>query len=179
MWLFFAGEGKLFFWLAQKGARGDDAGEMSANEEKLRMLAKDLSKEFPRSPRETLAGYVIAGRMLDKCRAVILNINSDYHFDCPLDRRFLSFAEIRAESFREFVATGTSDAEVAEWIRRNAKARPRMEVIRWNNQLREMKVSDLPEEAQEFLEGYIEKFLPRNRPVYRWFDVYDLEERRI
>ena len=152
---------------------------MSANEEKLRILAKNLSEGFPRSPRETLAGYVIAGRLLDKCRAVILNINGGYHFDCPLDRRFLSFAEIRAESFREFVATGASDAEVSEWIRRNAKARPRMEVIRWNNQLREMKVSDLPEEAQEFLESYMEEFLPRNRPVYRWFDVYDLEERRI
>ena len=152
---------------------------MSANEEKLQLLAKNLSDEFPRSPRETLAGYVIAGRMLDKCRAAILNINGDYHFDCPMDRRFLSFAKIRAERFREFVSTGAGDAQVAKWIRQNAKARPRMEVIRWNNQLREMKVSDLPEEAQEFLEGYIEKFLPRNRPVYRWFDVYDLEERRI
>ena len=40
-------DGKLFLWLAQKGARGDDAGKMIANEEKLRMLAKDLSKEFP------------------------------------------------------------------------------------------------------------------------------------
>ena len=152
---------------------------MSANEEKLRLLAKNLSEEFPRSPRETLAGYVIAGRMLDKCRAAILNINGDYHFDCPLDRRFLSFAAIRAEGFREFAATGASDAEVAAWILENAKARPKMEVIQWNNQLREMRVSDLPEEAQEFLEGYIEKFLPKNRPVYRWFDVYDLEERRI
>ena len=36
---------------------------MNAN---LKLLAKD----YPRSPRETLAGYVIAARMLDKCRAV-------------------------------------------------------------------------------------------------------------
>jgi hypothetical protein len=35
----------------------------------LEVLAKDLSKDFPRSPRETLAGYVLAGRTLDKCRA--------------------------------------------------------------------------------------------------------------
>ena len=27
--------------------------------------AQDLSKEFPRSPRETLAGYIHAARMLD------------------------------------------------------------------------------------------------------------------
>ena len=34
-------------------------------QQKLRLLAKDLTKEFPRSPRETLAGYVIAARAVD------------------------------------------------------------------------------------------------------------------
>jgi hypothetical protein len=149
------------------------------NEEKLQLLAKDLTKGFPRSPRETLGGYVIAARMLDKCRAVILGINGGYHFDCPLDNRVLSFTEIDPSAFREFVATGADDAAVAEWIAKNAKERPQIEVIRWNNQLRELKISELPDAAQEFLEGYIPQFTPKNRPVYRWFDVYDLEEQRI
>ena len=35
-------------------------------------LAKDLTKDFPRSPREVLyGGYVIAARKLDKCRATL------------------------------------------------------------------------------------------------------------
>lgn len=149
------------------------------NEDKLRLLAKDLTKEFPRSPRSTLGGYVIAGRMLDKCRAVIAGTNGDYHFDCPLDNQVLSFTEIEPNAFREFVSTGADDAEVADWIGKNAKERPQIEVIRWNNRLRELKISDLPDAAQEFLEGYIPQFVPKNRPVYRWFDVYDLEEQRI
>jgi hypothetical protein len=37
----------------------------------------------------------------------------------------------------------------------------------------------MPPELQAFLEDYIPKFIPRNRPVYVWFDVYDLEEERI
>ena len=37
----------------------------------LKSLAKDLNKDYPRSPREMLAGYVIAARILDKCRAVL------------------------------------------------------------------------------------------------------------
>ena len=37
----------------------------------LNTLAKDLMKEYPRSPHETLGGYVIAARMLDKCRALV------------------------------------------------------------------------------------------------------------
>ncbi len=147
--------------------------------EKVKLLALDLTNSFPRSPRETLGGYVIAGRMLDKCRAVVAGTNGDYHFDCPLDQTFLGFAEIDPAAFKAFVATGATDDEVATWIGEHAKERERIEVIKWNNRMRELKISELPDAAQEFLEGYIPQFVPKNRPVYRWFDVYDLEEQRI
>jgi hypothetical protein len=29
------------------------------------------------------------------------------------------------------------------------------------------------------LEEYIPRFVPNHRPVYVWFDVYDLEEKRL
>src|SRR5207245_6686920 len=67
----------------------------SAKTETLK--AKDLTHEFPRSPRETLAGYVLAARMLDKCRAAIAGTMGEYHFDCPLGRFFFEFAGIIAE----------------------------------------------------------------------------------
>jgi hypothetical protein len=86
------------------------------NLEKLKSLAKDLSREFPRSPRTTLAGYVIAARVLDKCRATLAGTAGEYEFDCPLDNQFLGFAGITADAFRNFVATGAPDAEVAAWI---------------------------------------------------------------
>ncbi len=40
---------------------------------KLKLIALDLTKPktFPRSTRETLAGYVIGMRTLDKCRASV------------------------------------------------------------------------------------------------------------
>ena len=147
--------------------------------EKLRLLAKDLTREFPRSPRETLAGFVVAGRMLDKCRAVIAGTNGEYHFNCLLDQTFLEFSGIDPEAFRNFVANGATDDEVAGWIREHARKRSKLEIIKWNNQMRERRISEMPDEAQEFLEGYIPTNVPRNRPVYVWFDVYDLEEERI
>ncbi len=51
-----------------------------------------------------------------------------------------------------------------------AKEKPRILII--DN-------SDLPPETQEYMEDYIVKFVPRNRIVYHWFDVYDLEEERL
>ncbi len=149
------------------------------NPEKLKHLALDLTKAFPRSPRETLAGYVIAARVLDKCRAELAGTAGEYHFDCPLDNQFLGFAGIPAAAFKDFVATGATDAEVAAWIGQHSKIKEPREVIAWNNKLRGTRLCDMPIELQEFLEGYIPEFIPKNRPVYVWFDVYDLEEKRM
>ena len=152
---------------------------MDTNEEKN--LAKDLSKSFPRSPRETVAGYVIAGRTLDKCRATLAGIAGEYHFDCPLDNFFFSFAEISADDFKDFVATGASDEEVAKWIERKAKKRPRIEIIKWNNDWRYKRLSEMPDGVQEFMEDYIPEFVPAHlrHHIDYLFDIYDAEEKRI
>lgn len=145
----------------------------------LKELAKDLTSEFPRSPRETLAGYVAAARVLDKCRAVCAGTNGEYHFDCPLDNYFFGFTGIVGDAFKEFVATGADDAAVADWIGQNSKVSETREIVAWNNKMRATRVCDMPIELQEFLEGYIPQYIPANRIVYVWFDVYDIEEGRI
>ena len=143
------------------------------------MNSLDLTKDFPRSPRVTLGGYVIAARTLDKCRAAIAGTAGEYHFDCPLDNFFLSFAGITAEDFKAFVATGADDAAVAEWIQANAKEHTKEELVQWNNEFRYKRISEMPIELQVFLEGYIPEFIPEGKIVNYWFDVYDIEEKRI
>ncbi len=154
---------------------------MKENLDRVKLLARDLrdEKNYPRSPRELFAGYVLAARALDKCRAVLAGCEGEYHSNCPLDQRWLEFVEIKYDDFRNFVATGATDDEVAKWIGEHAKQRSRADIIAWNNRERDLRLSDLPAELQEFMEDYIPKFVPRNRPVYHWFDVYDLEEQRI
>ena len=139
----------------------------------------NLCKKFPRSPRATLGGYVIAGRTLDKCRAVIAGTEGEYHFDCPLDQLFLTFAGISAEDFKTFAATGADDAAVAEWIQANATEHTQEALVQWNNDLRYKRISEMPIELQVYLEGYIAEFIPSDKIVYMWFDVYDIEEHRI
>ena len=78
-----------------------------------------------------------------------------------------------------FVATGATDDEVAAWIGEHAKKRPRADIVVWNNRERDLRLSDLSPELQEYMEDYIPKYVPRHRVVYRWFDVYDLEEERL
>lgn len=154
---------------------------MNENLEKVKLLARDLrnGKEFPRSPRETLAGYVLAGRAVDKCRADLVGWQGEYHSNCPLDQQWLKFTGIDYDAFRSFVATGATDEEVAKWIEDQAKKRWRAEIVVWNNQQRDRRLSDLTPELQEFMEDYIAASIPRNKVVYHYFDIYDVEEGRL
>lgn len=154
---------------------------MNENLEKVKTLARDLrnGKEFPRNPREPLAGYVLAARALDKCRADLVGWQGEYHSNCPLDQQWLKFAGIDYDAFRACVATGATDEEVDEWIEKQAKNRRRAEIIVWNNEQRDRRLSDLTPELQEFMEDYIAASVPRHKVVYRYLDIYDLEEGRI
>ncbi|HJU05877.1 MAG TPA: DUF5069 domain-containing protein [Nitrospiraceae bacterium] len=155
-------------------------GMMSTDLEKVKKLAKDLRTSYPRSPREKLGGYVIAARCVDKCRAFLVNMNGEYNYwPCSLASQWFSFTDITSEQFKDAVATGATDEELASWIASHSKVKDPDEVLKWNNRLRDMKLSDMSLQAQQYLEEYIPKFVPNHRPVYVWFDVYDLEEKRF
>lgn len=150
------------------------------NTERLEQLAKDLTREPPYSPRQMLGDYVILARCVDKCRSFLLGKNGDYNFwPCSLCSQLESFTGVDHEALKDFVATGASDEEIAEWFQKESKVQDKMEIIRWNNTLRDMRPSDMPDEGQEYLEEYIPQYLPLHPPVYVWFDVYDIEEGRI
>ncbi|MCF3652511.1 DUF5069 domain-containing protein [Synoicihabitans lomoniglobus] len=142
-------------------------------------LALDLTTTFPRSPRETLGGYVHAGRMLDKCRAVVAGTNGEFHYNCPLDGFLFEFTGIDHEAFKAFVATGADDTAVATWINENSQVKDPEAVVQWNNKMRDMRLSDMPVPLQMFLEGYIPQYIPAGKIVRVWFDVYDMEEGRL
>lgn len=151
------------------------------NKEKLASMAKDLRKEFPDSPREMLGGYVILARCLDKCRSFLAGTNGDYNFwPCSLCEELETFTGIDHEKLKDFAGTGATDAEVGRWVSDQSQVKDKMEIIRWNNKMRDMRISEMSDHAQEFLEPYIPENLPKNhRPVYVWFDVYDIEEGRL
>ena len=154
---------------------------MKENLEIVKLLARDLrdGKQYSRSPRETLGGYVLAARAVDKCRAALVGWQGEYYPNCPLDQRWLNFAEINYDAYKSFVATGSTDEEIATWIGEHAKKCSHAEIVIWNNRERDLRLSDLSPELQEYMEDYIASFVPRNRVVYHWFDVYDLEEERL
>ena len=147
------------------------------NKEQLQKLARDLRTTPPRSPREPLGGFVIAARMLDKARADLLGIQGEYNFyPCGLGAYFWKDTGLDAGKFKEFVATGATDAEVDAWVRDHAKMKDKKEIIRWNNEMIGLRLTDLSEGTQEYLADYIPKFCKPASKVKFFFDVYDVEE---
>ena len=65
------------------------------------------------------------------------------------------------------------------WIGEQAKKRSRVDIVVCNSRERDLRLSDLSPELQEYMEDYIASSIPRYRVIYHWFDVYDLEEQRL
>lgn len=97
-----------------------------------RLKAKDLTKEPPRNPYLTIAGFAILARSIDKCRADILGTVGEYSFNCPLDRRLFAFKGIQPEDFREYIATGATDEEIGIWMHEHGMPRSKAEIETWS-----------------------------------------------
>jgi hypothetical protein len=93
--------------------------------ERVRRLAKDLRREEPRPAHEELAGFPLAARCVDKCRATLMGWQGNYIYGCAMDRQFLSEAGLDANDLRQFVATGASDEEISDWIHSHAHGQAR------------------------------------------------------
>ena len=91
--------------------------------------------------------------------------------------QFLAFLDVRSRDFVGVLSVVIPrTARYESGIKRRTD---RAEIVAWNNKERDLRLSDLPHELQEYMENYIQQYVPRNRVVYHWFDVYDLEEQRI
>jgi hypothetical protein len=149
------------------------------NEEGLRRWAPDLRNEVPRSPRDKVGGFVILGRCVDKCRAALLGIHGDYNYwPCALCAELETFSGIHHDDLQACVAEGGSDEEVGAWFRERS-GKSAEEITAWNWQMQDKRMSDLPVDLQVHLEEYVAEYLPPGRPIYAWFDLYDIEEGRL
>jgi hypothetical protein len=115
--------------------------------------------------------------MLDKARVDLLGVRGEYNFyPCGLGAYFWKFAGLDPLKFKEFVATDASAEGVYRWIQQNATQKDRTAIIKWNNEMRCLRVCDLSEQLQEYFETYIPQFCHPPSKVRFFFDVYDVEE---
>ncbi len=135
----------------------------------------DLTKQPPRSPRVRLGGYVILPRMLDKGRATLANANGEYHYNCPLDQRFVEFVGIDPEAMKQELAKGKGDREILEWINANAKYKHTAPEIEAWSLWQERRAPDNPDSRGYFNELH-KGCAPERTDIVSWFDLLDVDD---
>ena len=79
---------------------------------------------YPRSPRETMCGWMHLPRYIDKVRLHLAGrLHADYqpNFGKGFDGVWLKAAGITHEQFVEVVKGTITDGEVADWVAKNVK----------------------------------------------------------
>ncbi len=138
--------------------------------------APDLTQRPPRSPRSRLGGYSLLPRMLDKGRATLAGTNGEYHYNCPLDQRFLSFVGIDPKKLLAELKHGKGDGEILEWIEANAKhKRAPWEIQQWSDYM-DRRGPDSDAGTLEFFAEYVAKLTKTREDIKTWADVLELDD---
>jgi hypothetical protein len=136
----------------------------------------DLSRAFPRSPKQEMAGLVHLPRMIDKGRAYKENKLADYIFPCPLDKIILNFLRVDTEVFAS-MTRDKKDAEINDWAKEQTKSKSQGDLDFINKQILERRPDS--EDRLDYFNDLRNKIDPSRTDVETWADLIDLEEGRL
>ena len=138
------------------------------------IIARDLTKEAPHSPRERISGFVIAMRTIDKCRASLAGTLGEYHYDCPLDNVLFSFKGITGEQFKTAVQASTNYEDVGAWLQTNGTAKTPAEIKTWSDETEASSLMKNPATRSYFIESCAALGLnPQMNSTFDWLEADD------
>ena len=143
------------------------------------IITRDLTKQAPHSPRERLAGFVIAHRAVDKCRASLAGTLGEYLYDCPLDNLLFDFKGITAEQFKTTVQASTNYEEVGTWLQNSGAKKTPAEIKAWSEEMEDSSPMRNPEKSPAFIHHCSKLFLnPHLSTTFDWLEADDRDSFR-
>ena len=138
------------------------------------IIDRDLTKESPHSPRDRVAGFAIASRTVDKCRASLAGKLGEYHYDCPLDNILFSFKGITGDQFKAAVRTASNYEEIGTWLQANGTAKTPVEIKAWSDEVEAGSPIRNPEKRDYFIESCKKLGLnPEKSSTFDWLEADD------
>ncbi len=135
----------------------------------------DLTQRPPRSPRLRLGGFAILPRALDKGRAKLADKIGEYHYACPLDKRFFDFVGIDADALLNELKAGKGDGEILEWIRANAANKPTpWDIAQWSAYQESRSFDSV--QAKERVLKEVTRINKERTDILTGFDLLDLDD---
>ena len=143
------------------------------------IIARDLTKQAPHSPRERIAGFAIASRAVDKCRASLAGTLGDYHYDCPLDNQLFSFKGVTGAQFKTAVQASKNYEDVGIWLLANGTTKTPAEIKAWSDEMEAGSPMKNPERRAFFIENCSKLGLnPEMNTTFDWLEADDRESFR-
>jgi hypothetical protein len=138
------------------------------------IIARDLTKQAPHSPRARLAGFAIANRAVDKCRASLAGTLGEYRYDCALDNVLFSFKGITSEQFKTAVQASATYEDVGDWLQANGTAKTPAEIKSWSDETEASSLMKNPEQRSYFIESCSALGLnPQMNSTFDWLEADD------
>jgi len=142
-------------------------------------IARDLTKQAPHSPRERIAGFVIARRAVDKCRASLAGMLGEYIYNCPLDKLLFNFKGITSEQFQTAVQSSTNDEALGLWLETNGTTKTPVEIKNWSDEMEASTPMKDPERRSYFIQQCSHLGLnPQMNTTFDWLEADDRESFR-
>jgi hypothetical protein len=138
------------------------------------IFARDLTKQAPHSPRERIAGFVIAKRAVDKCRASLAGTSGEYRYDCPLDNQLFSFKGITAGQFKIAVEAAMNYEDVGAWLQANGTGKTPVEIKTWSDETEAGSLMKNPAKRSFYIEDCSRLGLnPQMNTTFDWLEADD------
>jgi hypothetical protein len=137
----------------------------------------DLTKSYPRSVKDKIAGVVMLARTTDKARAQAHGNIGEYHYNCPMDQAVFGFLGIEADPFLEVVTKSEGDVAIEAYVKTFVAKKTAEEVDGFNVHF----LSYRPEKGSDG-EKYFNELLAQvgggRTDITAWPDLLDLDEKR-
>jgi len=138
------------------------------------IIARDLAKQAPHSPRERIAGFAIASRAVDKCRASLAGTLGEYYYDSSLDSLLFSFKGITGEQFKAAVQASKNYEDVGTWLQANGTKKTPAEIKTWSDEMEAGSPMKNPEKRAHFIENCHKFGLnPETNTTFDWLEADD------
>jgi hypothetical protein len=136
---------------------------------------------YPRSPRETMCGWIYLPRFVDKIRLHLAGkLHSDYqpNFCKGFDALWLESAGVDPKAFIEVVRGSITDGQVCDWIREHVKKPESVKAAHRERMLNTPKKDD-PEAVARLEMRKAQAGLAARNELQTFVDYIDADEKRI
>lgn len=136
---------------------------------------------YPRSPRETMCGWMHLPRFIDKIRLHLAGkLHPDYqaNFCKGFDVKWMDAAGVDGKQFIEVVRGTTTDGEVCDWVSKNVKRADSVKEAHRESMLGYPKKGDAEMEARLKMRKE-QAGLAHRDDIKTFVDFIDADEKRI